>query len=1359
MSSTLYIGQNMQQLLNIDFLIKEDDNDWLIEKINGDIVNISFETLFNSENKRYMIVAEPGYGKTRLLKEIVLKSEEKKKETFFIDAKKIKSFSIEDSLKKCKYLSDMDISEEDLQKQTQFKTTENDFVNSIDTIVCIDALDEVSVSELYELLERIEEFIENNSDIKIFLSCRTHHLKKINFNFATLDFKFISLKPFGNVHIKQFLKSRLGKKIDLESMYQKSKMSNLIDFISIPRYLYYFSELLKDGSLNEVINMSRSSMFEHFIYRKLDKELQKNTPQSQIDLLKRVLEKLAFIMKIDGVSEITKDELMTVFEKMDSNFSQIGFRDDLISKLYDRSLLKDNVETIEFENQEFLDYLSAKKLARFEKVEQVLFDVAIEPHIKELYISWFYVLPFVFELKPSMIEIFLDFLDKHDKHVFSSEYFQALLNIEPEKISKELKSKIFDTVFDYYTNHTKWFDANSGSISRKLSRYYEDSKYSKILNSIDGRKNNGHSLTVLRTNAVRLISLIIGDKRLDENKIKFWQEKVSKWLKEDVTEYRYLHRNILEEFAGLSNGDFEWIKKHRFIFEKGIQVQAEYARACFKVAPNDTFSIDVYLDTHKYWYENKEDIDLSRSDEEYNYILRLSTPETMKYALKKIWESKEEYYPRFCENLDNGIFEDEKKNEFKDNLLNICNDELLEFLKECIIESMDDNSYHWQICNGLYTIFIEVIVEKDKEYIKKFVEILEFKYANEEWHFYHSFLDYVSIDFLSKHFDDFVGNINKIKDRKIQSNILEQIYYRLPNESCIREKITSIYPDLIKEQEVPNYEATRREKLCEKWKTKIEPEPNKFKTDLFQFFVNHKEKLVDCLDYEEKYKSTVEIAKEVLKNNNPLKRGKVEKKENGGATIWQVNYYESCIVFAHKENIDLDQETRDNVFRYLPFNINSDYETTLAVAKTPSSNAIADIVDVYAGKRDDDLGIYHVRQFTELYNSMKLKQFEPILLKILKDSAIEEYEKVYITQSLPSDILTAEIIKENKKELGEDSDLYQAYLSILMRKHLDKDAIVEAFEWTKRKAKNIKNNHRFYDPMSRTEYNISIGMAHSDYSIEKDKELLLLSSVLSGEGQDNSSTFLKKVVESHLKYLLEIKPNAHEIILDIEKFLDANKDKKDLHWFEYTLQDLKQVYLGKVKESNIVKAIKKYNQLENEDYLPVSSSFDLRELIKDVIEQDIRRWIEDEGAYKHIQELAKKEKNTNAEDFIQKSIKSQMELALVKRGFRDTDYNIIREEQLLDDKRLDFTVRYGLIGSVMVELKLGHNSEAKSKTKNGKNYIEKLKKYMAGSHSDYGLFVVFNVKDEKSNFEEQMIELNKLYEDVDKISVLGLNCV
>ncbi len=943
-----------------------------------------------------------------------------------------------------------------------------------------------------------------------------------------------------------------------------------------------------------------------------------------------------------------------------------------------------------------------------------------------------------------------------EKVVLTSGGIIALLDIEPENLSKELKSKIFTIVFDYYTNNTKWLDTINSNISRQLSRYYDEDKYEKIKNPIDGRKSKGSALTVLRTNAIRLIALLIEDKKLDETKIKYWQNKVSNWLKLDVKEYRYLHRNILQEFAKLSNGDFEWIKRHRFIFENGIQVQEEYARACYEVAPNDKFSIDVYLDTHKYWNDNKEDINLSRFDDEYDYILRLTSAEMMKYALDKIWND-EAYHHRFCKNLDRDIFKDEKINEFKKNLSKICDYELVEFLKNITIKSMDDNGYHQKSCNGIYTVFTEVIVEKYKFFIKDLVDIWQNKFA-EKWHFYHSLLDYISIDFISKYFDDFIGNIDKIEDRNILLSILEQIYYRLPHESPLREKLTSLYPHLIEQQEIPNFEARNKDRVCKEWLEKIEPEPEKFSTDLFQFFnVNHKTLRI-CEKYKKRLNQTIDIAKKVLKNNNPLVTGKVEKHEGNGATIWQVQYYESCIEFVHKLNVALDQDTRDNVFRYLPFNINSDYETTLAVAKNPSPQAIQDVVDVYAGKRKDDLGIYHVRQFVEIYNRMKLSQFEPVLLEMLKNDDIEEYERIYIAQSLPTDILTIDIIKKNRKVLDKNSDLWKEYLVLLVSKHHDTDSINEAYEWTKQRAEEMPNHDGFYDPMSEIDNNISISMTYVEYSIERDKEMLLLSSDLSKKGQDSGSSFLKRVVENHLKFLIENNHNTYRVILDIENFLDANKDKQDLHWFGYTLQDLKQVYLKKVENSNIAKAINIYNKLVNEDYLPVTTSIELREVLKNILEVDIRRWIEDEGAYKHIQELAKKDKNSNAEDFIQKSIKSQIELALVKRGFRDTDYKIIREEQLLDDKRLDFTVSYGFIGSVMIELKLSHNTEAKETTEKGKNYPDKLEQYLKGANCDYGLFAIFNVKDSSDRFKKQIVGLNKLYETRENISIIGLDC-
>jgi hypothetical protein len=190
----------------------------------------------------------------------------------------------------------------------------------------------------------------------------------------------------------------------------------------------------------------------------------------------------------------------------------------------------------------------------------------------------------------------------------------------------------------------------------------------------------------------------------------------------------------------------------------------------------------------------------------------------------------------------------------------------------------------------------------------------------------------------------------------------------------------------------------------------------------------------------------------------------------------------------------------------------------------------------------------------------------------------------------------------------------------------------------------------------------------------------------------------------------------------------------------------------------IHEAVRKYSEMKQKNYLRIGSAFALMEMIKDVINIDIRRWIVDEGAYRFINDLARKQKRQAAEDFISKSIKSQIELALLKRGIRETE--IRREEQLVDNDRIDFSVSYGFVGTVLIELKLARNDEANANRKRGREYVEKLKKYISGSCSDYGIFLVFNVDETLKDdvFIEQMQGLQVLYQNEKNIAVMGMNC-
>lgn len=69
---------------------------------------------------------------------------------------------------------------------------------------------------------------------------------------------------------------------------------------------------------------------------------------------------------------------------------------------------------------------------------------------------------------------------------------------------------------------------------------------------------------------------------------------------------------------------------------------------------------------------------------------------------------------------------------------------------------------------------------------------------------------------------------------------------------------------------------------------------------------------------------------------------------------------------------------------------------------------------------------------------------------------------------------------------------------------------------------------------------------------------------------------------------------------------------------------------------------------------------------------DLRRWIEGEGAYDLLLgEKVFKTKKQEYEKLIQKTLKPQIENVLLRRGFQ---VEVIREPQLLDEKRTDFLV-------------------------------------------------------------------------------------
>lgn len=1362
-----YIVQYMTKYLNIQHFLQFNNTDDAYTKYyDKTIIHPEFSQLYNYPY--CMVIAEPGYGKTRLLKEIALQASEHQKKAFFIDSKKIDN-DIITAIKKCKQINS-NWSESEIQNEWLFSNTK-EYVLDENTIICLDALDELPFSKLYGFFEMIEKFIQEYPQVQLFISCRIHHLQKIDFDLQTLPFEYLELSNFGNAQISTYLKNNID---DYETIDEKIQSHGLMEFLATPRYLYYFVELIKDKPIDEVLRLTRIELFENFIYRKLDKERDKTIPRSQYDLIKRILEKIALIMKMYQVSQISKDELMTLFDRMDSAFSHIIFRDDLLAILYDRSVLKDNIDSIEFENKSFLDFLAAKELLRFHNIEQVFFDLAFEPYLMEIYTEWFYVIPFLFEQNEHLLTQFVDYLTKNKQKILRDEYFEALTSIEPKLINSEMRTRIFHLVFDYYTDHNKWFlSIGHYTLSKKLAQFCNsDMLHKKLITSVDEHKN-AEQLYVTRVNAVEIFSAKFFD--FNEEQIEYWKNTFSEWLHlKPLENYQTLHRHIIAEASTFAHNDFDWIKKHRFIFEQGRQLQNEYAHSCFDVAPEDLFSIDVYFEAHDFFDSNKRDKSLI-TDDSIRYIARLKTPDAIGYSLKRLMEGDEKKY------LNRLLYQYQlsTSNDFIQSYLkhisDVVNDEIVQLLKKMIVILINEHrGIHGR--DSLIKEILHILITHDNDYLFTIIEYQNSLYQDKT--IYQHQACFFIIDHLSKYFtkENFETIYTLLTNFNEEHHPFESFVYHLYTESDVEEEIKELIfqkhkkyiqkTELERQKYLDEIQAKAKpvKNICLEWIEKIETssEWRPYNKNLYNFFIESKEELINCPDYEVNRRKTIELAKSILEDYNPLHHGIVEKTGEFSYHTSQNPFFDSCIKLLAKEKESLSSIAIDNAFRYLPFESNSGYKNVLKLAKNPSAEAIQDVIDVYSGERRDDLATFSSQNFIEAYKHFRLKEAEPLLLKMVENTGISDFIRVEILDVLPIDVLTKDKIDELLKSDIKTQKIYEKLLAILVQKHHDEKAlktVIKLIKSTAQKAQVGKDEGSLFGTsLDLTHHPLAfVLMNYHQYRVDIDEELLLLAVQLRNKNKKVNAYFLEEIVFGHIKFLSN--GNSFEPLHRLEKFLLKHHEKTELHWFEYKFIELKNFYLEKMaKPSHIMDVLKQYQSLQEKEYLLVPSSRHLLEIVKDIIEKDLKSWIENEGAYKYINELAQKEKNRNAEDFIQKTIKYPIENALLKRGFRPSDLRIKREEQLLDDKRVDFTVSYGLVGQILIELKLDYNNEAKASTEMGLNYSTKLQQYIKGTNSDFGIFLIFNVDSEQLKFEKQLKGLIEHYSAENTISVMGINC-
>lgn len=1319
-----------------------------------DIKNIS--EIYSKEN--LLIIAEPGNGKSRFLKEIVINAPQNNKQAIFLDLKKIKEQSIDetiDNYQKRNFDFKKLIDNPQVIKDTKDYIRTDDFSlsNSSNIVVCLDALDEVKKEYQEEYLDKIIDFKETYSEVQIIISVRSYIFNDNNLKnlLNQITQNIYEIKPFHNGQITKYLLSNDFSENDIRKFWNRFSLLNSKNIVTSPRILELFVNESKQSGIENTLNKTKAELIETFVYKKLEIEKDK-TKTNEINLTKRILEKLALVMEIYQSKEITKDELMSFFDDIQSGLSQGFLQNIAIENFYERSLLIPYENSIQFENSEFQEYLAAKELSRFDKVEQIVFDLVVDKELDQFYTSWYNTLKYLVELVPNLQIKLVDYIYKRQNEGEAS-FFDYVLSNNPKILqsqSLENKNQIFKQVLEYHQAlnllffHTSrvyyLLEFISLDIENHLKNEFEEDDLSET-----------HTLNLLYVLELALSS----NKLTDKN---YWKNKAIK-IAQQESKNKHILENALEVIS-LSN-DLDLLKP----FEdksKELGIMGRYIRICQRTNPNDIYVIDMVFDAlQKGIFQRVLPPPNFGKVTEYN---------SLAYLLKKIFEQK-----YFNNNLD-GDGKDNKKFGFITSNLDKIYDKGIE---QIIIENLDNREIFSKINSYSFLRNLVLLIRKHNSlYIFELLEQINIQNFDEKYFKLLALIKFLLCPsqtelFIHKMLIQFekmgrdksgIGIFNQFRFSK--NKVGEEIY-----------KISSRFfeQNQIQEEQPDNLQLESINKRYEEFKYELEPNPHtdEYYITVFSFYKHNKENIINFITDAELERLRYLIDKYF--ENNSFEDIHISRKPNGenAFTINVSNVVPiigDILSLLKDDKLQIDyQNYRHKILDFLPFILsNHNCSEIFELFPDITEEEQEKIINFYTVDRNDDTFITNIQNLFAAIRQYNLRKSDSILKKVILDekNQFEDYIKAEALELLNDINPNYNFYKKVFKKLIENennkiADKANAYLITSENPH-QKEAIIWRIEELKKRIFSLSSNkdypdaneisfhqNQFRDPL--------LQVSNSEYKTQflELLEYAIKDIFTKGKEYEAYAVYVWEVVFAYFRNL-----TIHKSLLpfkEIEKTLVnyVNDKYSSNSILRKYYQKLKIEYLESIQKPDaILDCVRTYNNLKIKDYLNISSADDLLYLIIDVIENDIKNWAEKEGAYRFLNSSGIREK----EDLIQKTLNTQFENGLLKRGLRKNEIHILREAQLLDNKRTDFIISYGFVGQILIEIKLTSNSELKTQ-KNRKEYKDKLLQYINGTKSDYGIFLIFQI-DEENNWITIEPKLKKTYNDVlDKIKIIGYNCI
>ncbi|NOU60824.1 NACHT domain-containing protein [Marinifilum caeruleilacunae] len=1323
--------------------------------------------------KTVAILGEPGFGKSRLLRELVKNTPN----AICVDLKSVQDKKIINILK------------------TKYCIEENEFEieNISESTICFDALDEVKGDNFLGIVDQINEFIQDNKETKIILSCRINHFEKWNPNIP-LDC-FLSIAPLDSQGIFEFLKNGNLSDDEFDKVWKKYRSPHLVSVIQTPRYLEILLNLFKHDGVDKVLNLTKISLFDELINSHLSIESNKLTSNNINEniYIKRVQQTLALIMEVNQTNLITEEEFWTIVDDVKSEiFTSHSIH--YIPDFWERTLIKKNANNeIEFQNTEIQEYLAASEINRLGNLEQSIFDFAFDPLLKEVLPSWYNTLSFLIDLNPTLFKSLLNFTTGNNHKIIHTEDVFKLIRPNSNSFTEEEKAGIFNFIFTYFQNNGIWIPFE---VEESLPTFYTAKNKELLINSIDARRSKGVILEVKRGNTASIVKGLVKQNSIVSSESSYWKRNFTNWLKENKTLADSAYSRFILE-ALISFNDIDSLKEIQDTYELGGGLYKEkFIRGCAKINPDDDFSIQHFI---------KAFLSPSMSMLDYyarEAISKLNKKESILNFLSSCLENRR-LLIKF-----NSQFEDQWRKEIDHNLIHFLDnvdkfwDQEISTLLNNIILNVYLNDRIWELKSGKFIFsLLDLLKSHDKNYL--FHLMTNISTSNNKNSNYYDITTCFAHLIEEEQTEKFIEKFSTLFPSVQILSVFLTIENRYPEKISVVEIAKRVLHKEYEENKQHWLEYDKRhpqkessdESVYAEFLYKLEPEKDRYMSDLFDYYIINHEKLINKLTSEDKERLK-DLIINILQRSPKSAKLEITEKTNNGSTYTVTNWiheFIACVNLLSKYNNELNiniTEFRKNIIQILPFSYNDTVRNVLTLLGNQITNdEINSLMEVYDSSASDDIKTHLPNALIATAKKYHIKEAIPVLQYFvdLDASNIDRYYRIeslnLLGILLDNEEYFLKIFEKFSKSNDDDLKVAEEANTQLIIRYRNESAIKwrfkqlneRAFEFTRPRSEGARIvSGEESELTSKTFGRALLEISDPDLKLYDDFEKLLNFALRVSENNEKMELYSQYLLELFCMYLNNLKTNKNYIPIDrFEKWILKNESKKGVNWLKYKLFEAKRIYMNYLsKPKNIRDSVRKYNIQKDKHFSSIYSTIDLINVAEDIIETDINRWARSEGGYrifydfdliKNDNSKGKTRKPAKAhEEFVQKTIKSQFELGFLRREFREADLNVIREPQLLNDKKPDFLVSYGLSGRIIIEIKLSDNNEVKLKKKGDyyqscHRYKKKITNYPKGFGTTQGIFLIVNLVKKRSEFKTQINKLKDLYNDTD-IKVVGLDC-